>query len=60
MSNLTCISECADKNQEILQAIIHNCLYMFENIDYGHRVSHYIRQSITKIMHSNCCLLYNL
>lgn len=41
MSNLTSISECADKNQEILQAIIHNCLYMFENIDYGQRVSHY-------------------
>lgn len=38
LSNLTRISQCADHNQELLQAIIHNSLHMFENIEYGERV----------------------
>ena len=38
LSNLTRISQCADHNQEILQAVIHNSLHMFENIEYGERV----------------------
>lgn len=38
LSNLTRISQCADHNQEVLQAIIHNSLDMFENIGYGERV----------------------
>lgn len=38
LSNLACISQCADKNQELLQAIVHNSLHMFENIEYGERV----------------------
>lgn len=58
MSNLASISECADKNQEILQAIIHNCLYMFENIDYGQRVSHYTRKSSTKSVYQLLLDLY--
>ncbi|XP_008293928.1 carnosine N-methyltransferase [Stegastes partitus] len=37
LSNLTCISQCADHNQEVLQAIIHNSLHMFENMEYGER-----------------------
>ncbi|KAM3611418.1 uncharacterized protein V6R79_018205 [Siganus canaliculatus] len=37
LANLTRISECADHNQELLQAIIHNSLHMFENIEYGER-----------------------
>lgn len=38
LSNLAQISQCADHNQEVLQAIIHNSLHMFENIEYGERV----------------------
>ncbi|XP_029999819.1 carnosine N-methyltransferase [Sphaeramia orbicularis] len=37
LSNLTCISQCADHNQDVLQAIIQNSLHMFENIEYGNR-----------------------
>ncbi|XP_053181901.1 carnosine N-methyltransferase isoform X2 [Scomber japonicus] len=36
-SNLARISKCADHNQEVLQAIIHNSIHMFENIEYGER-----------------------
>lgn len=39
LSNLARIRQCADHNQEVLQAIIHNSLNMFENIEYGERVS---------------------
>ncbi|XP_069555822.1 carnosine N-methyltransferase isoform X1 [Brachyistius frenatus] len=38
LSNLACISQCADHNQEVLQAIIHNSLHMFDNMEYGERV----------------------
>lgn len=38
LSNLDRISQCADHNQEILQAVVHNSLHMFENIEYGDRV----------------------
>lgn len=38
LSNLSRISQCADHNQELLQAIVHNSLHMFENIEYGERV----------------------
>ncbi|XP_033947327.1 carnosine N-methyltransferase isoform X2 [Pseudochaenichthys georgianus] len=37
LSNLARISQCADHNQDIMQAIIHNSLHMFENIEYGER-----------------------
>ncbi|XP_056275762.1 carnosine N-methyltransferase [Pseudoliparis swirei] len=37
LSNLDRISQCADHNQEILQAVVHNSLHMFENIEYGDR-----------------------
>ncbi|XP_061586828.1 carnosine N-methyltransferase [Cololabis saira] len=35
LSNLARISRCAEHNQEVLQAIIHNSLHMFENMEYG-------------------------
>lgn len=38
LSNLARISQCADQNQELLQAIVQNSLHMFENIEYGERV----------------------
>ncbi|XP_034548687.1 carnosine N-methyltransferase isoform X2 [Notolabrus celidotus] len=38
LSNLARIRQCADHNQEVLQAIIHNSLDMFENIEYGERL----------------------
>lgn len=38
LPNLARISQCADHNQELLHAIIHNSLHMFENIEYGERV----------------------
>lgn len=38
MPNLVRIRQCADHNQEVLQAIIHNSLHMFENMEYGERV----------------------
>ncbi len=38
LSNLARISQCADHNQELLQAVIDNSLHMFENIEYGERV----------------------
>ena len=38
LSNLARISQCVDHNQEVLQAIVHNSLNMFENIGYGERV----------------------
>lgn len=34
-SNLACIQRCVDHNQEILQAIVLNCVHMFENMEYG-------------------------
>ncbi|KAM9743531.1 carnosine N-methyltransferase [Menidia menidia] len=33
--NLARITQCADHNQEILHAIVHNSLHMFENVEYG-------------------------
>lgn len=39
LSHLAQISKCAEKNQELLQAIVHNSLHMFENTEYGQRVS---------------------
>ncbi|XP_056146455.1 carnosine N-methyltransferase isoform X2 [Lampris incognitus] len=35
LANLTCLSQCVERNQEILQAIVLNCLHMFENMAYG-------------------------
>ncbi|XP_068594712.1 carnosine N-methyltransferase [Brachionichthys hirsutus] len=35
--NLVQVRWCADQNQELLQAIVHNSLHMFENIEYGER-----------------------
>lgn len=37
LPNLARIRQCVDHNQEVLQAIIHNCLHMFENMEYGER-----------------------
>ncbi|XP_030592773.1 carnosine N-methyltransferase isoform X1 [Archocentrus centrarchus] len=37
LSNLARISQCADHNQGVLQAIVHNSLHMFENMEYGER-----------------------
>uniref|UniRef100_A0AAQ5XV83 Carnosine N-methyltransferase n=1 Tax=Amphiprion ocellaris TaxID=80972 RepID=A0AAQ5XV83_AMPOC len=47
LSNLTRISQCADHNQEVLQAIIHNSLHMFENMEYGERDPRKVRPSST-------------
>lgn len=38
LSNLAQIGQCADHNQEVLQAIVHHSLHMFENMEYGERV----------------------
>lgn len=38
LSNLARVKECAKHNQEILEAIVHNSLHMFENVEYGDRV----------------------
>lgn len=38
LSHLAQVSKCAEKNHELLQAIVHNSLHMFENIEYGQRV----------------------
>ncbi|XP_056889584.1 carnosine N-methyltransferase isoform X3 [Takifugu flavidus] len=38
LAHLAQISRCAEKNQELLQAIVHNSLHMFENIEYGQRL----------------------
>ena len=38
LSHLAQISTCAEKNHELLQAIVHNSLHMFENTEYGQRV----------------------
>lgn len=38
LSNLDRIGQCADHNQEVLQAIVHHSLHMFENMEYGERV----------------------
>lgn len=38
LSHLAQVSRCAEKNHELLQAIVHNSLHMFENIEYGQRV----------------------
>ncbi|XP_063345805.1 carnosine N-methyltransferase isoform X2 [Pelmatolapia mariae] len=37
LSNLAQIGQCADHNQEVLQAIVHHSLHMFENMEYGER-----------------------
>ncbi|KAK7933880.1 hypothetical protein WMY93_004776 [Mugilogobius chulae] len=37
MTNLTRVSECANSNDEVLQAIVNNSIHMFENIEYGDR-----------------------
>lgn len=41
ITNLTRISECANFNDEVLQAIVNNSIHMFENIEYGDRVRLY-------------------
>ncbi|XP_028658190.1 carnosine N-methyltransferase [Erpetoichthys calabaricus] len=33
--NLNRIRKCIDHNQEVLQAIVQNCIHMFENMEYG-------------------------
>lgn len=38
LPNLARISQCVDHNQEVLQAIVYNCIHMFENMEYGERV----------------------
>ncbi|KAJ3603566.1 hypothetical protein NHX12_028311 [Muraenolepis orangiensis] len=35
LPNLTHISQCVDHNQDVLHAIVHNCIHMFENMEYG-------------------------
>ncbi|XP_030647685.1 carnosine N-methyltransferase [Chanos chanos] len=35
LPNLDKIRHCVDQNQEVLQAIVQNCVHMFENIQYG-------------------------
>ncbi|TWW54500.1 Carnosine N-methyltransferase [Takifugu flavidus] len=35
LAHLAQISRCAEKNQELLRAIVHNSLHMFENIERG-------------------------
>ncbi|XP_072289421.1 carnosine N-methyltransferase [Eucyclogobius newberryi] len=47
LMNLTRISECANSNDEVLQAIVNNSINMFENIEYGDRVDPRRRQSTT-------------
>ncbi|PWA19619.1 hypothetical protein CCH79_00006917 [Gambusia affinis] len=37
LSNLARIRQCAEHNQEILDAVVHNSLHMFENVEYGER-----------------------
>ncbi|KAM3868148.1 carnosine N-methyltransferase [Diretmus argenteus] len=37
LPNLTRIGQCVDHNQEVLQAIVLNCINMFENMEYGER-----------------------
>uniref|UniRef100_A0A3Q4HH96 carnosine N-methyltransferase n=1 Tax=Neolamprologus brichardi TaxID=32507 RepID=A0A3Q4HH96_NEOBR len=47
LSNLARIGQCADHNQEVLQAIVHHSLHMFENMEYGERDLRKIRPSST-------------
>ncbi|KAK7172980.1 hypothetical protein R3I93_002948 [Phoxinus phoxinus] len=35
LPNLSKIRCCVDRNQEVMQAIVNNCLDMFENMEYG-------------------------
>ncbi|XP_066510369.1 carnosine N-methyltransferase-like isoform X2 [Hoplias malabaricus] len=35
LPNLAKIRRCVDQNYEVLQAIVQNCIHMFENIEYG-------------------------
>ncbi|XP_028852083.1 carnosine N-methyltransferase isoform X2 [Denticeps clupeoides] len=37
-SNLAKVRRCVDHNQDVLQAIINNCIHMFENMEYGEDV----------------------
>ncbi|MED6285978.1 Carnosine N-methyltransferase [Characodon lateralis] len=37
ISNLDRVRRCAEHNQEVLDAIVHNGLHMFENVEYGER-----------------------
>ncbi|XP_007564562.1 PREDICTED: carnosine N-methyltransferase-like [Poecilia mexicana] len=37
LSNLARVRQCAEHNQEILDAVVHNSLHMFENVEYGER-----------------------
>lgn len=43
LPNLTHISQCVDHNQEVLHAIVHNCIDMFENMEYGEEVGRSVR-----------------
>ncbi|XP_023658956.1 carnosine N-methyltransferase [Paramormyrops kingsleyae] len=35
LPNLAKIRQCIDQNQEVLKAIVRNCIHMFENMEYG-------------------------
>ncbi|XP_015242853.1 PREDICTED: carnosine N-methyltransferase [Cyprinodon variegatus] len=37
LANLGRIMQCAEHNQDVLEAIVHNSLHMFENVEYGER-----------------------
>ncbi|XP_068167461.1 carnosine N-methyltransferase isoform X2 [Antennarius striatus] len=37
LPNLRRIGECADRNQELLRAVVQHSLHMFENMEYGQR-----------------------
>lgn len=39
LPNLDKIRHCIDHNQDVLQAIVRNCVHMFENMEYGEYVS---------------------
>lgn len=39
LPNLARIRRSVDHNQEVLQAIVLNCIHMFENMEYGEEVS---------------------
>nr|XP_015827710.2 carnosine N-methyltransferase isoform X1 [Nothobranchius furzeri] len=51
LPKLARVRECAEHNQEILEAIVHNSLHMFENVEYGNRVGLDSNQSHTHYAH---------
>lgn len=42
LPNLAKIRQCIDQNQEVLKAIVRNCIHMFENMEYGEDVSFFV------------------